>query len=101
MLGRPKIHRWFIEPRNAYTNEVLARSQEFLSDEQVMNGVACADGQKHKMWACNDYAFVASFTQCKIFPPLVFRVWHQEGNGQIRLWDFPKKKTRKILVVKK
>lgn len=100
MNGKQGCHRWFIEPLNALTNEILAKNQEFLSEEQVFDGVKCEDGKFHKLWGCRDYRFVSDFLKNRRFFGSVFKIWHQEGNGQIRVWVFPRKKKVQVPVAK-
>ena len=94
-------HKWYIEPLNAFTNEVLAKNQEFLSDEHLFNGVQCIDGKQHKMWGCQDYGFVNTFLRSRVSLGCVFKIWHQGGNGQIRQWEFHVQKKKRIMTVKR
>lgn len=85
-------HKWFIEPLDAKTNEILAKSQPYISGDQTLDGVWFGDGKQHHVWVCTDYAFVAKLEKSKVDLLAVFLVWHQEGNGRVREWIFPKKK---------
>ena len=93
-------HTWFIEPLSSFTNEVLAKNQEFLSDEYIVNGILCEDGKRHKLWRCVDYTFVSAFLKSRSMG-CVFSIWHQGGKGQIRQWEFHAKKRKRILTVKR
>ena len=95
MKRKRGIQKWYIEPLDARTNEILARNQEFLSDEEIFAGVRCADGKPHCLWGCRDYAFVARLMRSRVSLMAVFLTWHQEGSGQIRQWIFPRKKSVK------
>jgi len=97
MSRKRGIQKWYIEPLDAHTNEILARNQKFLSDEEIFDGVRCADGKPHCLWGCRDYAFVARLSRSRVSLMAVFLVWHQEGNGKIRQWIFPRKKMAKDL----
>ncbi len=88
-------HRWFIEPLDIRTNEILAKNQEFLCEAEVYHGVKCSDGRAHQFWGCTDYAFVSKLQKSRVSLGAVFVVWHQEGRGQIREWIFPKKKSKR------
>lgn len=94
------LHHWFVEPQNPQTNEVLMKNQEFLSEEQIFEGVKCEDGQRHSMVECKDYAFISSLLRLKKQLDLKFQIWHRDGRGKIRVWDFPKKKSDYRPVVK-
>lgn len=98
MSRKRGIQKWYIEPLDARTNEVLAKNQEFLSDEEIFDGVRCSDGKPHRLWGCRDYAFVARLMRSRIKLMAVFLTWHQEGNGQIRQWIFSRKKSVKDYV---
>ncbi len=95
MSGEPGTHKWYIEPDDTWTNEVLGKNQEFLSDDGIFDGVKCVDGKPHKLWRCKDYAFVAQLCKSRGQLKIKFKVWHQEGNGQIRLWGFVQKNRRR------
>lgn len=94
MERKHESHKWFIEPLDAKTNEILAKNQEFLSEEQIIDGIHCADGKPHKLWGCQRFDFIAKMFKSKAQLATVFRVWHQEGNGQIRLWVFTSRRTK-------
>ena len=94
-----KHHKWYIEPINAFTNEVVSRNQDFLCDEQMFDGVLCADGKSHKLWGCaHGFSDVDKFMKSRACMGTVFKVWHQEGNGPIRVWIFTGRKKVKLPV---
>jgi hypothetical protein len=94
MADKP-VTKWFIEPLNAQTNEVISKSQQFLSEEKMLNGVTCEDEEKHQLWEVNDYAFVTKLCCCRRQFGLSFNVWNQTGTGKIRLWTFHLRKKKK------
>ena len=95
MKRKHALQKWYIEPLDARTNEILARNQQFLSEEQILDGVWCSDGKSHRLWGCTDYAFVSRLIKSKAEMSAAFKVWHREGQGKIRPWDFPKKKGKR------
>ena len=95
------VHKWFIEPLDSKTNEVLARNQQFLCEEQTLDGVWCSDGKTHKLWGCKDYGFVNKMRNSRVDLRLKFKVWHQQSQGQIREWVFPNKKPNFSQLMKK
>lgn len=100
MSKKGRVYKWFIEPLNTHTNEIIARNQEFLSDEHVIDGVKCADGRFHRLWGCVNYDFVAKLYKSRTHLGAIFKIWHQEGHGKIRLWGFPQKKPKRAPVEK-
>lgn len=95
------VHKWFIEPLDAKTNDVLARNQQFLCDEQIFDGALCSDGKPHRLWGCTDYAFVSKFDKSRAQLGISYKIWHQEAQGKIREWNFPEKKATARLSLKK
>lgn len=93
-------HKWFIEPLDAKTNEILAKSQPHISEDQTLDGVWFGDGRQHHVWVCKDRAFVDRLDKSKEDLQAVYLIWHQEDNGKIREWTFPKKDSFKKLVKK-
>lgn len=94
MTDKMVFHSWFVEPLDAYTNEVLAKNQEFLSEEAVFHDVNCEDGKTHRLWGCKGYSFVNNLRNSRRALRLRFKVWHQQGHGQIREWVFPQRKPK-------
>jgi len=45
-----KIYNWFIEPKDAHTNEVIAGN---CDEENLVTEIVCADGIKRNLWRCN------------------------------------------------
>lgn len=94
MSVKQRIHKWYVEPLNAETNEILSKNQRFLSEEQIFDGVTCGDSKPHKLWGCDDYAFLAQLIKNRVRFGAEFQIWHQESNGSIRPWVFPPKKRK-------
>lgn len=78
---------WYVEPRDAATNEVLAGNLE--ADDYI--GVRiCSDNKAHRLWQC-DHAFIGNLNRSKKKLRLDFDVYVQSGRrGQIRLWVLEK-----------
>ena len=69
----------------------MAKCQDFICDEQLVDGARCEDGQAHKLWECPSYALIDQMERSREQFLVMFRIWHQDGKGKIRLWNFPKK----------
>jgi len=84
---------WFVEPygrEKGHTNEVIAR--ELTDDNAVRRSTTL--GVK-KIWRVPDHAFVTALSG---MDGVKFRIFTQEGNGQIRLHSpktFRKKRAKK------
>ncbi len=80
------IHYWYVESLDDWTNEVLGKNQDFISDDQLFDGTKCSDGQAHRMWGYNDFDPVRKFIKSRAQAGIKFNVWHQFGNGVIMRW---------------
>ncbi len=87
-------YQWFIEPKDSFTNEAIARVTD---TEDAETSKFCEDGRKHDLW-CVPYSIVSFFLKSKRTDPLTFTVWVRRGNGKIRKWLFLKKKMGKKVV---
>lgn len=90
MESKRGFHKFFIEAHSDNTNEILGKNQRFLSEDQLYDGVKCADGKPHQLWGCPNYSFVKKLVKNKDRFGVDFTVWHQEGGGIIKEWVFPK-----------
>ena len=87
-------YKWFIEPRNADTNSVVARS---CQEEDCYVQKECADGIKRNLWACTEIVR-DSLIANKISLALSFNVFRMElPGGKIKNVNFifNNKKTKK------
>ena len=78
-------YRWYLEPKNAYTNEVISRR---IGPENFQDEMLCADGKRHPLWDV-PYSFYADVrTNRKAGDrQLRFNVWRQElPGGKIIGW---------------
>lgn len=64
-------HEWFLEPRDSHTNEVISKN---VGEENILQNVVCADGQKHNLWRCPS--------------GMVTMLWRSRGNLKIRFQIF-------------
>jgi hypothetical protein len=78
-------HTWFVCPKNAHTNEVVARMHQGGDnrfEEDILVGVECADGIKRNLWR------IASFDDAYFLwrsrNELKFNVFAQRGNSKPR-----------------
>ena len=92
--------RWFIEPTDCgFTNEVIAR---YIPSENYKQA-----GKRH-LWECS-YAFIEQLKASRVSWGAKFKIFTQEGQGEIREFDekiFSKKrklvkKTKKELADKR
>ncbi len=86
-------YTWYLYPQDDHTNEVLSRS---LPGEDFVENKKCSDGKKRHLWRC-DYQFVNRLKGCSA---LKYRVFVQEGDGQVRPRRFPRKKKYKLIPAK-
>ena len=83
-MARARQYTWFVEPRNAFTNEVISRE---LPEENYFSCIQC-DGSERNLWGC-DYPYIRNLIASKVsFPLLDFNVFNREGSGRIRQWRF-------------
>lgn len=81
--------RWYVEVKNAHTNEVVARE---LPAENAQKGVLCQDGEKRDLWMC-DYKFITKILENEQELQLKFLVLYREGRyGPVKPWPFLRKK---------
>lgn len=78
-------HRWFIEPLDAHTNEIVARE---LTVTECGESKLCADGVRRNLWECSR-RFVTQLNRNRTMVNLHFYIFVQEGTrGGIRKWQF-------------
>jgi hypothetical protein len=86
-----RTYTWFIEPLDAYTNEVLARE---LSEENFYRNLLCEDERERDLWECKS-SFISFLRRSQKNLHVRFRVYVREGQyGKIRLADFLDKKKK-------
>lgn len=88
-------HRWFVEPLDdgGATNEALSKAQPSLSPEGMLEGVLGDKGERHNLWQVVGYCDITRLREMQRNDARIqFRVWHQEGNGPIRIWSFSTRK---------
>jgi len=84
-----KMTNWFIEPLNAFTNEVIAKELAKTSDVVESVQLQINDGSVHSVFQVPAYSFIAKFKAGVKQFNLKFRVYCQSGkNAQTRLWKF-------------
>ena len=79
-MPKKRFFHYFIEPLDAYSNEVLAKN---LSGENAQENILCSDGSRHDVWQC-EYRKLVQFRRSESFLKCCFRFWWQENNGSIR-----------------
>jgi hypothetical protein len=90
---KKREYKWFIEPLDAKTNQVLA---EELPESNAGRHIICADGKPHNLWGCSS-GFLSSFIRNKRPLDLKFKAYARAGEGKIRecnRWYQHKKRRR-------
>jgi len=80
-----KHHNWYIWPRNALTNEVLARFSLNSTngfEEDALIEAECQDGIRRNLWRIESYE--KAWFLWKSRDDLSFHVFSQYGHGPIR-----------------
>ncbi|MEI6528735.1 MAG: hypothetical protein WCO10_03675 [bacterium] len=79
-----RFYQWYVEPTDKeYTNEVISRHQDFITEVEHCLGVVCADGVARDLWGC-DSGFVTLLRNHRASLGLSYTVWCRTGNGKIR-----------------
>lgn len=84
MAERKRKYTWFIEPLDAYTNDIVA--SEFDADTNFFRNRKCGDGIRRNLWQVTA-KFAKIMDKSRSEKNLDFHILVQEGNGQIRLWN--------------
>ena len=69
-----------MEPLDPETNQIIG---EKFSVDAMMEGIKCNDGMRHDLWLC-DRQFVTRLKKAKKKFNLNFKIWVQEGRGEIK-----------------
>jgi len=85
-----RSYTWYVEPNDDFTNEYISRE---LPEEDALRDQECDDPLPHNLWRCES-RFITKLKKSQ--QRLDYAVWIQEGNGKIRRWIPPRKKTAKI-----
>ncbi len=85
---------WFVEPKNSYTNKVIAQhllaTSQLSLEPQELLGV---DDQAHLVFEVSEYAFISRLYKDRFNLNLEFCVFSRQGkNGRLRPWIFGDKK---------
>ena len=84
-----KITSWFIEPLEAFSNEVMAKELAKTIDVGESEQLTVNDGSRHSVFQVPAYRFIAKFKAGVNQFNLKFRVYCRSGkNAQTRLWKF-------------
>lgn len=95
MGDRYRSYTWFVEPLDAYTNQVIASR---ISEENAHEGIECADGISRNLWEC-PHRFIAELNRSQSELGIRFKVFRREGHGSIREWTFEKPSNPPILAL--
>lgn len=87
---KERSYRWYVEPLDSHTNEVIGRYDRFHDEIFCLFGVICDDGKKHDLWECESRSTLTKIENSKRELNLHFSIWVQEGrHGVIRRWTVP------------
>ena len=81
-----RTYSWFLEPLNAYTNQVFSRE---LPEENFFRGLRDRDGTSHNLWR-SPGALVTRFRRSRRDLGIDFLVYCREGNGALRPFVLPR-----------
>lgn len=82
---RNKTCRWYIEPKDEFTNGVLFNEGALDTSEITMEG-----NNTLKVWEVPNYSFIVKIIKSSKTLPLKFKVYSKEGKGgKIRLSKLP------------
>jgi hypothetical protein len=102
-MKKKATYRWFVEPLDAFTNDVLSAAVPKLGFANETAQITGPNKTKRQAWEV-DSRFIARAQTSKKSFPLNFRVFVRRGNdGLVREWKFhaKKKQSRKIIKAKK
>lgn len=92
---------WFVEPNNAHTNEVIAKSLLALSQLDENVSLEDVDGKYHSVYQVEEYFFITRLYRDRVKLVLDFKVFSRAGqNGKLRLWKLGADKPKAKLKVK-
>jgi len=87
------VTNWFVEPEDAHTNEITAKS--LLTLNQLNESFALEDneGQEHSVFQIETYSFITTLYKNRTASHLNFKVFYRTGkDGPIRLWKLGSRK---------
>lgn len=79
-MPKERDYRWYVEPLDDDTNKVVGRKKW---EDSMLEGVRCSDGLRRNLWLC-DRDLINALNKSKSSLNLRFRVYVQEGDGEIR-----------------
>jgi len=72
---------WFIEPKDANTNRIIAERLAEMAPEEEDHEVLCADLTRHNLWRAPNHSFIAELKRNAGQLWLNFKVYRRVGNG--------------------
>ena len=86
-----RVYQWFVEPKNAHTNEVIARSLAAIVDINMSWSLRDNLGLPHRVYQIENHAFITELEKARAKFNLDFYIYSRRGNqGPIRLWALDK-----------
>ncbi|MDD2807111.1 MAG: hypothetical protein PHW95_01135 [Patescibacteria group bacterium] len=90
-MTKEREYRWYLEPLDAHTNEVLARN---VGIAEEIGEYSTTEGSKHLYLV--DREVIRYVKQSQTTLHICFQIYVQEGSGQIRLSKFVDGKKRRL-----
>jgi hypothetical protein len=84
VIGKNRLYHWLVEPLDAHTNEVFSRE---LPAEDALREVRDSKNVPRNLWRVSRM-LLGIFRKSRKDLNLKFRIYSQEGNGQIRFYPF-------------
>ena len=89
-MTKKKKYRWFIQPLDSHTNQVLAAE---ITEENLRRDVVCGDHKKRNLWQC-EYPMVNYLMKSRSALKIRFRVFVQAGEGVVREWNLTRRRKK-------
>lgn len=83
-MENKRHHEWFVWPKDAHTNEVIARFGEggtYGFESDALKDCLCADGQKRNLWRTSEQS---AWYLWRSRGDLKFHVFNRLGAGKIK-----------------
>jgi len=91
-MDKRRTERWFVTPKGAHTNEVIANALANNGLPNLPNEIQIIVYKGHRFWAWEaEYQFIEQLQQSKKPFRLIFRVFRQRTEGgTLEEWLFHK-----------
>lgn len=83
---------WWVFPKDAHTNEVIASALSGFNREFASENKMCADKQRRDLWRVPEYSFVSRLLKSKKSHNLDFVPFISKGQAVPAEWKFTARK---------